>query len=443
MAAVLAATVVVLTTAGSLASAFLSGDFLLIFLFGLPALALAIAGSIFAARALTGATHRKDLVRAVVLMGSGFVFWLLVSESALIFADAPAGAVFIFALACLPTTGFGLWVLRRLDRNEKEPWRLMLVAVIWGAVVATTLALWGNTLWKLLISDNFPPGPAVNQSLGFSAGILEETSKGIAVLLLYLAMRNEFDDVVDGIIYGAAVGLGFNYMETITYMSRTYALIQSQGVSSAAAPAGAFFQLFIRQGLALFTGHATYTALVGAGLGIARQMPRLHQRLLAIGAGFAAAIAGHMVFDAWIANGNPRDPAAALFLLVLREVVGGGVFTAVVLVLLAMGLSAEGKALAQHLSAEATTGRGAVWPAEVQLLIKPGRRFSERFHTFTRYGFRAWQAVTRLRNAQLDLGMERWHRARQEIDEPLEAEEVLRQRVLDLRSAVNRLIPPP
>ena len=33
----------------------------------------------------------------------------------------------------------------------------------------------------------------------------------------------------------------------------------------------------------------------------------------------------------------------------------------------------------------------------------------------------------------LDLAMERWHRERQEIDSPLEAEDALRQRVLELR----------
>ena len=39
----------------------------------------------------------------------------------------------------------------------------------------------------------------------------------------------------------------------------------------------------------------------------------------------------------------------------------------------------------------------------------------------------------RLQTAQLDLAMERWHRERKEIDTPLEAEQQLRQRVIDLR----------
>jgi len=41
--------------------------------------------------------------------------------------------------------------------------------------------------------------------------------------------------------------------------------------------------------------------------------------------------------------------------------------------------------------------------------------------------------VSRLQTAQLDLAMERWHRERKEIDDPLEAEQQLRNRVMHIR----------
>jgi hypothetical protein len=50
-----------------------------------------------------------------------------------------------------------------------------------------------------------------------------------------------------------------------------------------------------------------------------------------------------------------------------------------------------------------------------------------------RRGVRAYLAQARLQTAQLDLAMERWHRERQEIDEPLEAENELRRDVIELR----------
>jgi hypothetical protein len=50
-----------------------------------------------------------------------------------------------------------------------------------------------------------------------------------------------------------------------------------------------------------------------------------------------------------------------------------------------------------------------------------------------RTGLRGYFKVARLQTAQLDLAMERWHRERREIDTPLDAEERLRARVIDLR----------
>lgn len=446
VAGVLAAAVVVLTGITSLITLRTSSSWLL-YVFGFLALATCGAGTAFGIRGLSarGATRRRDLIRGGVIIAIGFVFWLMVAETTEIYSRVPAGPVITFAIVCLPTTAFGLWVLRRLDRNEKEPWRLMLVAVVWGAIVATTLALWGNGLWQTLISNNLAPGSATSQSIGFSAGIIEEVSKGLAVLLLYLIMRNEFDDVVDGIIYGAAVGLGFNYFETILYMTRTYVEVSGQGGSLITANIAAYFQFVMRQGLSLFTGHATYTAMIGAGIGIARQMPRFHQRVLVIVSGFLAAIAAHMVWDAWIASSAAGGDNVALLLLftVFREAAGNGLFTAVVLLLLAMGLRAEGKALEEHLAAEAATGRGAVRADEIRLLTHPWQRFLERFNALTQRGMGAWIRLSRLRNAQLDLAMERWHRARREIDEPLEAEEELRQRVLHLRGeAIPPALPP-
>jgi hypothetical protein len=48
-------------------------------------------------------------------------------------------------------------------------------------------------------------------------------------------------------------------------------------------------------------------------------------------------------------------------------------------------------------------------------------------------GFKAYLRLARLQTAQLDLAMERWHRERREIDLPLEAEDELRRRVIELR----------
>src|SRR5439155_1576030 len=129
----------------------------------------------------------------------GVLLWLLVIDVFLFTQSAGPGVAAVCALVCLPTTAFGLLVVRRMDRNHKEPWRLVLVAAAWGAIVATSLVVWGETIWEQSAQHALVPGPGLDTSLAFMAGILEELAKGLAVLMLFLIMRNEFDDVVDGI----------------------------------------------------------------------------------------------------------------------------------------------------------------------------------------------------------------------------------------------------
>src|SRR5260370_11046780 len=138
------------------------------------------------------------------------------------------------------------------------------------------------------------------------AGILEELAKGVAVLLLFLVMRNQFDDVVDGIVYGAAVGLGFNFLESISYMTNLYSIFSPEGFGGVAAG----IQWYGRQVLGLFFGHATYTAYIGAGVGIARQLPNLRQKILAIVAGFVIAIPGHF---SWVPGAHVFPIGNTLF----------------------------------------------------------------------------------------------------------------------------------
>ncbi len=400
-------------------------------LYGLLAVALITLGTYVLVRAYDRdpATRRKHLIRAGVLIGLGVLLWLLVIDLFLYTQSAGPAVAGICALACLPTTAFGLFVVRRMDRNEKEPWRLVLVAAAWGAVVATSLVVWAETVWEVSAQRTLVPGPGLDASLAFMAGIIEEVAKGLAVVLLYLVMRNDFDDVVDGIVYGAAVGLGFNFMESVDYMTNLYSIFAPEGYGATAAGA----QWYGRQVLGLFFGHATYTAFIGAGLGIARQLPSVRQKIFAIASGFLIAIAGHFSWDAWAQFFPIPNTLFGLVAVHLRTLIMTGPFTAAVIALLLFGIRFEGQNMVDQMQREAATGAGAILPEEVPVLASPWRRLRVRLHAFSRAGWRGYFTVSRLQTAQLDLAMERWHRERKEIDMPLEAEEQLRRRVIDLR----------
>ena len=400
-------------------------------LYGLLTVALAALGTYIGVRVLERdpADRRRHLIRAVVLLGLAVLLWLLTIDLFAFTGSAGPTVAAICAAACLPTTAFGLFVVRRLDRNEKEPWRIVLVAFAWGAIVATSMVIWGESLWGAIAERVLVPGPGLDTSIAFSAGLLEELAKGIAVLLLFLVMRNEFDDVVDGIVYGAAVGLGFNFMESIAYMTHLYAIYGPEGVGAYAAG----FQWYSRQVLGLFFGHATYTALIGAGIGIARQLPGRRQKVIAIASGFLIAIAAHFSWDAWLQFFPIESSDLGLIEIHLRTLIMTGPFTAAVIALLLSGLIIEGRALAEQLRKESAEGAGAILPTEVSILMHPWQRLVQRMRALRRKGVRAYFLQARLQTAQLDLAMERWHRERQEIDEPLEAEDELRRHVIELR----------
>ena len=74
-------------------------------------------------------------------------------------------------------------------------------------------------------------------------------------------------------------------------------------------------------------------------------------------------------------------------------------------------------------------------PNEVPILMSPTQRFLARWRLRASRGWSGYNWARRLQRAQRDLAMERWHRARKEIEEPLEAELRLRDKVLAIRRA--------
>ena len=56
-----------------------------------------------------------------------------------------------------------------------------------------------------------------------SAPIAEEIAKAIGVVLIFWLLRAEFDNMRDGFVYGALVGLRFNWFEAALYVAQEYA----------------------------------------------------------------------------------------------------------------------------------------------------------------------------------------------------------------------------
>ncbi len=197
-------------------------------------------------------------------------------------------------LAAVPLT-----VLWFLDRREREnPW-LFAAAFLWGGFIATALALPFNTVFFQIVDAWVAQHPAMKRVLGpdaammlaapISAPVAEEIAKALGVSLLFWLLRAEFDNMRDGIVYGMLVGVGFNWFESALYVAQGYA---EYGV----APYGA--QLGSRYALLGLGGHALFSGIFGASLGLAMQTRRRWIRIIAPITGLILAIAAHMLNNA-------------------------------------------------------------------------------------------------------------------------------------------------
>jgi protease PrsW len=214
------------------------------------------------------------------------VFSGLQPDIAVVFWAGLAGAT---AMSIVP-----LAILWFLDRREREtPW-LFAVAFLWGAFIATGLALPFNNAILHAVEAWVARNPVVGEALGPDAALMigapiagplvEEVTKGLGLVALFALLRAEFDNMRDGFVYGALIGLGFNWFEAPLYVSQSYAEFGTPGWG---------MQLGWRYALFGFAGHALFTGLFGASLGLALQTRRHWLKIIAPLAGLALAVAAH------------------------------------------------------------------------------------------------------------------------------------------------------
>lgn len=114
--------------------------------------------------------------------------------------------------------------------------------------------LGASILEALLLPKPISPDEALTLRSGLIIGVIEEGCKIVAVMFLARNMRH--DAPIDGLLLGAAVGMGFAALESTGYAFN--ALIYSRGL------VGASIVETILRGLIAPFGHGTWTAILGA-----------------------------------------------------------------------------------------------------------------------------------------------------------------------------------
>ncbi|HLB44742.1 MAG TPA: PrsW family glutamic-type intramembrane protease [Candidatus Limnocylindrales bacterium] len=224
-----------------------------------------------------------------------FVFTALtiVSEQQAYLQFFPAGWLFsivLLALYVVPVA-LAIWLL---DLFEREPISLVAAAFVWGGIVAAGLAITTNTALLEALAKLFGPDFAQTWGVAVVAPPVEETFKYLGVVVIYLIARSEIDDLFDGFVYGAIVGLGFAAVENVTYFMQ--AVAGSGGGDQIGPVLGMFVLRSVLVGAYM---HVLWTGLSGLGLAYyvtQRDQPR-GKRVLYAAALFALAVGAHFIWN--------------------------------------------------------------------------------------------------------------------------------------------------
>ena len=94
-----------------------------------------------------------------------------------------------------------------IDRYEAEPLWMLATAFFWGALIATFFAFLLNTGTGLGVAILAGEEAGEAFSAVISAPIVEESGKALILFIFFFWKKDEFDGVVDGIVYASMSAL--------------------------------------------------------------------------------------------------------------------------------------------------------------------------------------------------------------------------------------------
>ncbi len=227
-------------------------------------------------------TWRRSLLRALTLL---FAAALVVS-----LANTPWPLLLPVLIVAL---GEALLIVH-LDRDEPEPLSLLVSGLLYGAVAAAFASMMLNEAMGTWLTAELGHDSAGALMPVYGAPVIEELAKGAVLATLLFLRSSTQDPVLDGIVCGALVGIGFAMTENINYL-----------LLSAVFGGDRHLPEMIYQRALGSLNHPIFSATFGAGIGWARR--RAAHRLPPALLGACAAVVQHV---AWNGLTSPFTKAA-------------------------------------------------------------------------------------------------------------------------------------
>jgi RsiW-degrading membrane proteinase PrsW (M82 family) len=286
-----------------------------------------------------------------------------------------------------------------LDLYEREPLSLVFGALLWGAFASTLLSIVGSVGWQDvafgLLGEN-----ALEWGAATIAPPVEEILKGCGVLFIALIARDEIDDLLDGFVYGAIVGLGFTVVEDVLYFVGVFG-------GSVGGVLEGFFIRVVASGL---YGHMLYSGLFGIGVAYfvtRRGQATAGKRLIVAGGLILIGILGHTLWNSPLLYFFPDalESAGDYLQLVLATTIKGAPLLVFVAVMVRLARRRERRWLHAALGGE--VGGLGIHDVELATLENPKARRRSVREMHARSGRVAGDTLKRLQKAQIDLAMMR------------------------------------
>lgn len=202
-------------------------------------------------------TRPRHVVGTAVLFGLvGLVCGVLtiVAVFGQVAAVPIAGAAAVAGYAVL---GAGYWwIFTKVPYFAPIPRAPRWLGLLWGAVAVAAIAGTAESAISLVVvsSDSVTQG-IVNAT---SAGILEESVKGLGVLAVFLLVQRP-RTLVDGFVIGATVGLGCEVVEDVVYVA-------SGAWQAGNDSASGFLPVLVGRMATSISSHWVFTGIFGVGL---------------------------------------------------------------------------------------------------------------------------------------------------------------------------------
>jgi protease PrsW len=246
-----------------------------------------------------------------------------------------------------------LTLVRFVDVNEREP--------VWALAVVFLLGAAGACLAELLLGSQVLTVPVWGGALAVETTKLLALGAGILVFNGVARIRgwSEFSDVLDGLVYGITVGLGFSIGETFLRELHTAQFASAHLLQNP-------LQVVLRAAAAGLSS-GVFGGVIGLGYGLALESRTRRGRIALPLLGLVAAAALDALFRI-LAHGNALGGQAGLFRAWLAVLLPLAVFLAIGV----FALTAERRAIQTHLTAE--TEAGLLSPDDLSLLKSFWRR---------------------------------------------------------------------